>query len=102
MPLVSGPAIILQAFPYSDTSKILRLLTREHGLQSVIAKGAFRPKSRFGGVLEPFTDGIASFMLREVRDLHTLTGFELLRSRQAMGTHLVRFGGASLIAELVL
>ncbi len=102
MPLVSGPSLILQVFPYSDTSKIIRLLTREYGVQSVIAKGALRPKSRFGGVLEQFTEGIASFILRETRDLHTLTGFELVRSRQALGSDLIRFGGASLIAELVL
>ena len=102
MPLVSGPAIILQAFPYSDTSRIIRLLTREHGVQSVIAKGALRPKSRFGGLLEPFTEGTASFYLREQRELHTLSGFELTRSRQALGNDLIRFGGASLIAELIL
>ena len=102
MPLVSVSALILQAFPYSDTSKILRLLTREYGVQSVIAKGALRPKSRFGGVLEPFTEGVASFVLRESRELHTLTGFELIKSRQSLGHNLVHFGGASLVAELVM
>ena len=102
MPLVSGPAIILQAFPYSDTSRIIRLLTRANGVQSVIAKGALRPKSRFGGLLEPFTEGTASFFLREQRELHTLSAFELTRSRQALGNDLIRFGGASLVSELVL
>jgi len=102
MPSVSTPAIILQAFPYSETSKILRLLTRDLGLQSVVAKGALRPKSRFGGILEPFTEGTAAFHARENRDLHTLGGFDLIRSRQALGFELTRFGGASLIAELVL
>lgn len=102
MPAVNTPAIILQSFPYSETSKILRLLTRDLGLQSVVAKGAFRPKSRFGGVLEPFTEGIASFYARENRDLHTLSGFDLIRSRQALGFELTRFGGASLLSELVL
>ncbi|MGH7468830.1 MAG: DNA repair protein RecO [Longimicrobiales bacterium] len=102
MALVTGPALILQTYSYSETSKILRLLTQHHGVQSVIAKGALRPKSRFGGVLEPFTEGNASFNLREVRDLHTLSGFELTRSRQPLGLDLVRFGGASLVAELVL
>lgn len=102
MPQVSSQAIILQTFPYSETSKIIRLLTRTHGVQSVIAKGALRPKSRFGGVLEAFTDGVASFYLKESRDLHTLSGFELGRSRQLLASDLVRFGGASLIAEIVL
>ncbi len=102
MPLVTVDATVLQAFPYSETSKILRLLTASHGVQSVIAKGARRARSRFGGVLEPFTDGTASFYLKENRDLHTLREFELHRPRQALGRDLVRFGAASLLAEIVL
>lgn len=102
MPLVTTEATILQAFPYSETSKILRLLTPDYGVQSVIAKGARRPKSRYGGVLEPFTDGVASFYYREHRDLHNLSGFELGHPRQPLGRDLVRFGAASLLAEIVL
>lgn len=102
MALVSTRALVLQSFPYSETSKILRLLTREHGVRAVLAKGALRPRSRFGGVLEPFTEGTASFYLKEGRDLHTLSGFDLLRSRQVLGRSLAGFAGASLLAELVL
>lgn len=102
MPLVSLDSTILQAFTYSETSKIIRLLTPSHGVQSVIAKGARRPKSRYGGVLEPFTDGRATFYLRDNRDLHTLSGFELERPRQRLGRDLIRFGAASLLAEILL
>ena len=102
MALLSTDAIILQVFKYGDTSKILRLLTRASGVQSVIAKGAANPKSKYGGVLEPFTEGVASFYARENRELHTLGSFELTRSRQGLGADLVRFGGASLIAELIM
>lgn len=102
MPLVTVDATVLQAFPYSETSKILRLLTASHGVQSVIAKGARRTKSRYGGVLEPFTDGTATFYMKQNRDLHTLQEFELDRPRQALGRDLVRFGAASLLAEIVL
>lgn len=102
MPLVSVDTVILQAFPYSDTSKILRLLTAAHGVQSVIAKGALRPRSRYGGILEPFTEGTASFYLKPDRDLHTLSDFALERPHQGLGRDLVRFGAASLIAEMVL
>lgn len=93
---------MLQAFPYSDTSKILRVYSAEYGLRSLIAKGAQRPRNRFGGLLEPFTEGEAEFYLREGRDLHTLGGFDLLRSRQALGRDLAAFAGASLLAEIVL
>lgn len=102
MPLVTTRAVILKTHRYSDTSKILRLMTREHGPRSAIAKGALRPKSRFGGVLEPFAEGSATFYVRESRDLHTLSGFELARERQALGSDLKRFAAASVLCELVL
>ncbi len=102
MPLVATPALILHTFAYGDTSRILRVLTPEYGVRSLIAKGAASPRSRFGGVLEPFTEGEAQFVLRENRDLLTLSGFSLLRSRQGIGRDLTSFAGASLAAEIVL
>jgi DNA repair protein RecO (recombination protein O) len=99
---VTTEALILQTFPYGETSRILRLYTREHGLQSAIARGATRPHSHFGGLLEPFISGWATLYLKPTRELQTLAAFELTRSRQALGADLLRFGGASLLAELVL
>ncbi len=102
MALVSTLATILKTYEYSETSKILRLLTRDQGLCSVIAKGARRPKSRFGGLLEPFTDGVATFYAKEGRELHTLSSFELRRERQVLGKKLVRYAGAGLLTEIAL
>lgn len=102
MPPVSTEAVILHTFPYGDTSRILRLLTPDLGLRSVIAKGARSPRSRYGGLLDPFTRGEAQFNLREGRDLLTLTGFSLSRSRQGIGRDLVAFTGASLLAEIAM
>ena len=102
MPLVTTAATILKTYEYSETSKILRLLTRDHGLCSVIAKGARRPKSRFGGLLEPFTDGVATYYAKDGRDLHTLSSFELRRERQNLGRELVRYAGAGLLTEIAL
>lgn len=100
--LVTTPVTILKTYDYSETSKILRCLTRDYGLRSVIAKGARRPKSRFGGLVEPFSDGVATFYLKDGRDLYTLSAFELTRERQALGHDLLRFGGAGLLTELAL
>jgi len=102
LPIVSTRSVILQTYRYSDTSKILRLMTRRHGPRSAIAKGALRPKSKFGGVLEPFAEGEATLYLKENRDLHTLSEFELIRDRQRLGLDLPRFTGASLACELVM
>ncbi len=102
MPVVTTECIVLQAFRYGDTSKIIRLLTSTHGLRSVIAKGASRPRSRFGAALEPFAAGLATLYLKDGRELQTLGAFELTRGHHRLGSDLVRFGGASLVAEIVL
>jgi DNA repair protein RecO (recombination protein O) len=99
--LLPTDAIVLQSFPYGESSRIVRLLTRGAGVQSAIAKGATRPRSRYA-VLEPFAEGMASLYLRSGRELQTLGGFDLTRTRQGLGRDLLRFGGASLIAELVM
>lgn len=94
--------MVLQTHRYSDTSKILRLMTEEHGPRSVIARGALRPKSRISGLTEPFAEGRVTMYLKEHRDLHALSDFELIRERQVLGKDLRRFAGASVLCELVL
>jgi DNA repair protein RecO (recombination protein O) len=101
MSATATDAIVLQSFPYGETSRIVRLLTRTAGVHSAIAKGALRPRSRYA-TMEPFAEGAASLYIRSTRDLQTLGSFELTRSRQGLGRDLLRFGGASLMAELVL
>ncbi len=102
MPVVETDAIVLHVFDYSETSRILRLATRHAGLQSVLARGARRSKSRFGSALDLFAQGAAQLHLKEGRDLQTLASFDVTRSRAELGTELGRFAGASALAELVL
>lgn len=47
-------AIVLRSIRYGEADRILHLYTAERGRVGAIAKGARRPKSRFGGRLEPF------------------------------------------------
>ena len=101
MAATSTDAIVLQCFPYGETSRIVRLLTRSAGVHSAIAKGALRPRSRYA-LMEPFSEGGVTLYIRNTRDLQTLGAFDLTRSRQDLGRDLLRFGGASLLAELVL
>jgi DNA repair protein RecO (recombination protein O) len=102
VPVISTEAIVLQTFAYGDTSRILRLLTATHGLLSAIARGARRPRSQYGGLLEAFSRGTATIHMKEARDLQTLSGFDLSHSGQALGRDLMRFGGAALLAEIVM
>ena len=102
MPLVDTDAIVLHAFDYLESSRILRLATRDVGVQSVIAKGARRPRARHATAIDLFAEGAAHFSLRPGRDLHTLTGFDVTRVRTGIADDLARFSAASAIAELML
>jgi DNA repair protein RecO (recombination protein O) len=102
MTLIATDAIVLHMQDYLESSRIIRLATREHGVQSVLARGARRPRSRFGASLDLFASGVAHFPLRPGRDLSNLAGFDLTRSRMSLAADLDRFAGASALVELAL
>ena len=102
MPLVTTPAIILATSRYSETSKIVRLATRDHGVQSAIAKGALRPKSRFGAALQVLSEGQAQLLLSERRDLHTLTAFDLTHLPTKLTSDVARYAAGVALSEVLL
>jgi DNA repair protein RecO (recombination protein O) len=102
MPLVSTPAIVLATLRYGETSKIVRLATREHGIQSAIAKGATRPRSRYGAALQVLSEGSAQYIAKEGRELHTLTAFDVLHLRVGLAGQLDRYSAAVAMSEVML
>jgi DNA repair protein RecO (recombination protein O) len=102
MALVVADVVVLHVFDYLESSRILRLATRTLGVQSVLARGARRHRSRFGSSLDFFASGVAQLHTRPGRDLHTLSGFDLVRSRLALAGNLERFATAAALAELAL
>lgn len=100
--MIETAAIVLHAFDYRETSRIVRLATRDAGVVSVIAKGARRPKSRFGQGLDLFTSGSAQLVLHPSKDLHTMAGFDASRARPALAHSLRRFAAAAALAETCL
>src|SRR2546422_508882 len=102
MALVTTSAVVLRTYPYSETSKIVRLATRDLGVQSAIAKGVLRPKSRFAAGLELLSEGMAQLYHRETRELQTLAAFDLLVLRRELAQDVGRFAGATAQAELML
>ncbi len=67
-------AYLLHHRPWSDTSRILELMTRHHGRITLFAHGARRPKSPLRAVLRPFVPLLVSWSGRA--DGGTLTGAE--------------------------
>ncbi|HET8622950.1 MAG TPA: DNA repair protein RecO [Gemmatimonadales bacterium] len=102
MALVTTPAIVLSALKYSESSKIVRLATRDLGVQSAIAKGARRPRSRFGAALQVLSEGQAHLYVREHRELHTLAAFDLARVPVRIAEDLDRYAAASVLAEIMV
>jgi DNA repair protein RecO (recombination protein O) len=82
---VKTEAIVLRSIRYGEADRILHIYSQSRGRIGAIAKGARKPKSRFGGRLEPFFR--LDLMLHEGRsDLMTVTsattvdGYPRLRS----------------------
>ena len=100
-PLVTE-AIVLHAFDYLETSRIIRLMTREAGVQSVLARGARSSKKRFGSAVDLFAQGLVEIYIRPNRDLQSLTSFDVTRARPQLATDVGRFTAGSMIAELSL
>ncbi len=85
---VKTEAIVLRSIRYGEADRILHLYSKTRGRVGAIAKGARKPKSRFGGRLEPFFR--LDLVLHEGRgDLMTVTsattvdGYPRLRSSGA-------------------
>ena len=102
MALLVTDAVVLHAFDYLETSRIFRLLTRDAGVQSVLAKGVRRSRKRFGSALDLFAGGAAQIHTRVGRDLNTLAAFDVERSRSTIALDLGRFTAAAAIGELAL
>lgn len=100
MPPVTTPAIILGALRYGETSKVVRLVTRDFGIRSAIAKGALRPRSRFGASLQLLSEGVAHLYLKDTRDLQTLAAFDLTHLHVGLTGDLPRFAAATALGEV--
>lgn len=95
-------AIVLHAFDYLESSRILKVVTREAGVRSVLARGARSSRKRFGTALDLFAEGVAELHSKPGRELDTLASFEVNRARPSLAAHLERFTGASALAEMTL
>ncbi|MFA5575741.1 MAG: DNA repair protein RecO [Tissierellaceae bacterium] len=53
--MIKTRGIVLKEMRYKDTSKILRIFTRDYGKISVMARGAYRPRSQIIANTQPFS-----------------------------------------------
>ena len=80
MPLRETEAIVLRTYRLGEADKIASLFTRQLGRLRAVARGALRPKSRYGGTLESLSYVRLWIFERENRDLLHLNSVEILES----------------------
>jgi len=92
---------VLGGVDYSDSSRIIWVLTPEFGRQSLIAKGARRPKSKYLGLIETFN--LVRVIYRKSRSgsLFVLREVDLQRHFGGIRASLEAFWTASVAVELI-
>ncbi len=97
--LVEVEGIIIGEKPYSETSKLLTVLTREYGLISLMAKGAKRVKSDLRIFTEKLT--YAKFNILYKKDkISTLVSATIIEQLKSIKTDINKISYASYILEL--
>ena len=98
---VSQDAIVLGGVNYSDSSRIIWVLTPEFGRQSLIVKGARRPRSKYQGVLETFNLVRVIYRKSRTGSLYVSREIDLQRPFTGIRASLEAFWAASIAVELV-
>jgi DNA repair protein RecO (recombination protein O) len=91
---------VLRTIRYGEADRVLHLYTPQRGRLAAIAKGVRRPKSRFGGRLEPFFR--LDLVLYEGRsELLTVTAAETVHPYARLRGHVGALDGAARACDAV-
>ncbi|MCA9190359.1 MAG: DNA repair protein RecO [Planctomycetales bacterium] len=101
MSLEKSDAIVLRVYPWSETSSIATLFTRDFGKISVLAKGARRPKSPFEAALDLLSICRVVFINKNSDALDLLTEAKLNKRFRAGSRSLLRLYSGYYVAELL-
>lgn len=80
MPLRVSEAFILRTYALKESDKIVSFFTRDQGKCRGVARGARRPKSKFGSTLEPLSEVKVQYFERERSELSSLDHCDLVAS----------------------
>jgi DNA repair protein RecO (recombination protein O) len=94
-------AVVLRSIRYGEADRVAHLYSATRGRIGAIAKGSRRPKSRFGGRLEPFFR--LNLILYEGRgDLFTVTGASTIEGYGRLRSDGPALGAAARACDAVL
>jgi DNA repair protein RecO (recombination protein O) len=97
---LSDRALVLRRFPYGESSLVVHLLTRQHGRVAALAKGAYRPRSRYCGVLDLFDTLEVEWRGGRGAGLALVAEAGIAVRRRALSRDLDRYRAALAVLEL--
>lgn len=99
MKIESIEGIVLSETNYSESSKILNVFTREHGLIGIMSKGCRNMKSKLRGVSRKLVYGTFHIYFKE-HGISTLIGVDIINSFSKTLMDLEKISYASFILDL--
>ena len=96
----SAEAILLATRDWSAADRMVTLFSREHGIITVMAYGARKPKNKLSGGLQPFTH--LNLLLASGKGMELVRQCEVQTSFREIREDLTRLAYANFIAELTL
>lgn len=100
MPRPVERALLLRRFPFGESSLVVQALTREHGRVHLIAKGVYRPRSRFYAALDLFDTLELEWSQQAGRELQPLSAARILVRRAGLARSLAAYRAALAGLEL--
>jgi len=91
---------VLRRWPYSESSLAIRVLTPAHGTLSMLAKGAYKPKSGMMGVLDTWTLAEVEFGSPEGAEMQTIYQARLIDRMSGISLQTDRLAAAGVLSEL--
>lgn len=84
--IIKTKGIVIRSLDFQETSKIVTVLTADHGKIALLAKGARSPKSKYGYSLQVMNELELVYYFKPSRDIQTLSQTENLVKRKKMTT----------------
>lgn len=100
--IVTTEAVLLRSHPYGESSLVLRFLTPELGAVRAMARGVRRGGGKGAAPPATFDRGRLELSYRENRELQSSRCFTVEIPGRTLAADVVRFAGASLLAEIIL
>lgn len=100
MPTYRDRALVLKRYPFSESSLVVHVGTREHGRVHVMAKGAYRTSARYYAVLDLLDTLEIEWDESPRRDLANLRAATIVERRRSIPEDPRRWSAACSLLEL--